>query len=337
MRDFAPVFDGAGGCRAGNATRHEMLMIALHCMICGGRTCLTWSPLRPRRRRSFCALRRSGAASRVTRSSRRCSGFPARIAFSGRRGSRSVVAKDGAFRPNANRIAACARRAVTLSATSAPRARSWPNGKRRGLFGGRPCREFRHTGPQHVLPRVIRHACQTADPFEHLRCWRSASSCASSRGVTHENRPILRIVAWTCRVCSGQGRSVARETSRPAMEDCAAAIPNRSREDRFQDGGCASRHVAGFPWDCSGDAEASAGRDRRPAIYRVDFQGRLGPQQLPLGLWAPLASEACKRGMRSPSRWIGKTSIAAVFDVWTAGGWQGRPTCKLSKSPPLWY
>ena len=42
MQDFTRIFDGVGDPRSSNATRHdlhEMLMIALLCMICGGQTC----------------------------------------------------------------------------------------------------------------------------------------------------------------------------------------------------------------------------------------------------------------------------------------------------------
>ena len=42
MQDFARIFDGVEDPRTSNATRHdlhEMLMIALLCVICGGQTC----------------------------------------------------------------------------------------------------------------------------------------------------------------------------------------------------------------------------------------------------------------------------------------------------------
>ena len=42
MQDFGRIFDGVEDPRTSNATRHdlhEMLMIALLCMICGGQTC----------------------------------------------------------------------------------------------------------------------------------------------------------------------------------------------------------------------------------------------------------------------------------------------------------
>ena len=42
MRDLARIFDGVEELRTSNATRqdlHEMLMIALLCVICGGQTC----------------------------------------------------------------------------------------------------------------------------------------------------------------------------------------------------------------------------------------------------------------------------------------------------------
>ncbi len=42
MQDFGRLFDGVEDPRASNAIRHdlhEMLMIALPCMICGGQTC----------------------------------------------------------------------------------------------------------------------------------------------------------------------------------------------------------------------------------------------------------------------------------------------------------
>ncbi len=47
MLDFAPIFDGVEDDRTGNATRHnlhEMLMIALPCVICGGPTCTDMEP-----------------------------------------------------------------------------------------------------------------------------------------------------------------------------------------------------------------------------------------------------------------------------------------------------
>ena len=43
MEDFAPIFDGVEDPRTSNATRHnlhEMLMIALPCVTCGGQTCI---------------------------------------------------------------------------------------------------------------------------------------------------------------------------------------------------------------------------------------------------------------------------------------------------------
>ena len=42
MQDFGRIFDGVEDPRTSNATRHnlhEMLMIALLCVICGGQTC----------------------------------------------------------------------------------------------------------------------------------------------------------------------------------------------------------------------------------------------------------------------------------------------------------
>ncbi len=42
MQDFAPIFDGVEDPRTSNAARHnphEMLMIALLCVICGGQAC----------------------------------------------------------------------------------------------------------------------------------------------------------------------------------------------------------------------------------------------------------------------------------------------------------
>jgi len=42
MQDFGRIFDGVEDLRTSNATRHdlhEMLMITLLCMICGGQTC----------------------------------------------------------------------------------------------------------------------------------------------------------------------------------------------------------------------------------------------------------------------------------------------------------
>ncbi|MCY3877546.1 MAG: transposase family protein, partial [Rhodobacteraceae bacterium] len=42
MQDMAWIFEGVEDPRTSNATRHdlhEMLMIALLCVICGGRTC----------------------------------------------------------------------------------------------------------------------------------------------------------------------------------------------------------------------------------------------------------------------------------------------------------
>ncbi len=48
MQDFAPIFDGVEDARTSNATRHnlhEMLMIALPCLICGGPTCTDMEPV----------------------------------------------------------------------------------------------------------------------------------------------------------------------------------------------------------------------------------------------------------------------------------------------------
>ena len=47
MEDFAPIFDGVEDPRTSNATRHnlhEMLMIALPCVTCGGQTCIDMEP-----------------------------------------------------------------------------------------------------------------------------------------------------------------------------------------------------------------------------------------------------------------------------------------------------
>ena len=42
MQGFAPIFEGVEDPRTSNATRHnlhEMLMIALLCVVCGSQTC----------------------------------------------------------------------------------------------------------------------------------------------------------------------------------------------------------------------------------------------------------------------------------------------------------
>ncbi len=47
MENFAPILDGVEDPRTSNATRHdlhEMLMIALPCVICGGQTCTDMGP-----------------------------------------------------------------------------------------------------------------------------------------------------------------------------------------------------------------------------------------------------------------------------------------------------
>lgn len=241
MQEFAQVFDGVGGCRASSTTRHgpcEMLMIALHCMICGGWTCLTWSLSADRTRRSFCASQIWNMASRATKISCCCSGIPARTALGGRRGSRSVTTADATLGPEAGQDAACACGATAVSVAPTLRARSWLHwkgtriGLRTPLLRALAC--WSATRASSDDPACMP---ETTDPFEHSRCWHSVgSSCASCRGVAHVFAKSCKLMLGRVDLEVAKVAALLANGSYQLMEDCAAGTANRSRQDRFHDG-----------------------------------------------------------------------------------------------------
>ena len=76
-RDLGKIFDEAAGPRTGNAfhrSLHEMPMIALPCMVCGGQTCTDMEPFGRSMETFLRRFMKLDTASRATTPSRACSG-----------------------------------------------------------------------------------------------------------------------------------------------------------------------------------------------------------------------------------------------------------------------